>query len=159
MSGATGFIDYTTKGFRWVSSNDPLPVTVVSGGGGATGPGTAAAASRVTLASDDPLLSVLPDAGEYVAASQTDQILGATGAVGDFLSGLLIIPGTTSPGAVEIQDADGTARVVFTGGASSVSSLVPFFVPIQAKCTGATTPGWKVTTGANVTVWASGNFT
>lgn len=30
MSGALVFIDYTTKGSRWVSSNDPLPVTLVA---------------------------------------------------------------------------------------------------------------------------------
>lgn len=35
MSGALVFIDYTTKGNRWVSSNDPLPVT---GGGTVSAP-------------------------------------------------------------------------------------------------------------------------
>ena len=36
---------------------------------------------------------------ETVAASQTDQVLGATGATGDYLGDLLIVPATTSPGA------------------------------------------------------------
>jgi hypothetical protein len=35
MSGALVFIDYTSKGSRWVSSNDPLPVT---GGGTVSAP-------------------------------------------------------------------------------------------------------------------------
>ena len=35
---------------------------------------------------------------ETVAASQTAQALGATGAKGDFLSGVLVVPATTSPG-------------------------------------------------------------
>lgn len=94
---------------------------------------------------------------ETVAASQTDQILGATGASSDYLSGLLIVPATTSPGAVSIKDGSGgSAITVFTGGASSVTNLVPFFVPLGAN---ATSTGWRVTTGTNVSVFAVGNFT
>lgn len=93
---------------------------------------------------------------ETVAASASDQSLGATGATGDYLTGLLIIPATTSPGAVSIKDGAGSAITVFTGGASSVTNLVPFFVPIEAKSLAG---AWKVTTGANVSVFATGNFT
>ena len=96
---------------------------------------------------------------ETVAASQTDQVLGATGAVGDFLASLIIVPGTTSPGNVLIQDGNGTEITVFTGGASSVNELRPIIVPLGLKCVNATTPGWKITTGANVTVLAIGDFT
>lgn len=107
--------------------------------------------------------AVLTDfgAGEYetVAASQTAQVLGATGAVGDYLAGLLVVPATTSPDAVSIKDGNGSAITVFTGGASSVSNLVPFFVPLGMKTVNGTTPGWKVTTGANVSVIGIGNFT
>lgn len=136
--------------------------------GGATGPGTAAAATRVTYASDGAtvpvadagLLTVLSDAYETVAASQTAQILGATGAVGDFLSGVLIVPGTTAAGAVSIVDGNGSAISIFAGGGTTaLTTLIPFFVPIGAKCVNATTPGWKVTTGANVTAIGVGNFT
>lgn len=104
-------------------------------------------------------VSINPDltAGEYetVAASQTDQTIGATGGAGDYLSGVLIIPATTSPGAVSIKDGAGSAITIFTGGASSVSNLVPFFVPLGIKCA----TNWKVTTGANVSAIAVGNFT
>lgn len=95
--------------------------------------------------------------GEYetVAASATDQALGATGATGDYLAGLLIVPATTSPGAVSIKDGSGSAITVFTGGASSVSNLVPFFVPLGIKSTGG---AWKVTTGTNVSAIGVGNF-
>lgn len=93
---------------------------------------------------------------ETVAASQTDQVLGATGGIGDYLGGLLITPATTSPGAVSIKDGAGTSIVIFTGGATSVSNLVPFFVPLGIKATGA---GWKVTTGANVSAIGVGDFT
>lgn len=94
-----------------------------------------------------------------VAASQTNQVLGVSGAQGDYLSGLLVIPGTTSPGAVSVKDGNGPDIVLFTGGASSVSNLIPFFIPIGAKSVSATTPGWKVTTGAAVSVMAVGDFT
>jgi hypothetical protein len=93
---------------------------------------------------------------ETVAASQTDQSLGATGATGDYLSGVLVIPATTSPGAVSIKDGAGSAITIFTGGASSVSNLVSFFVPIGAK-SGA--GAWKITTGSNVSAIGVGDFT
>jgi hypothetical protein len=97
------------------------------------------------------------DGSEYetVAASQTAQVLGATGATGDFLSGILVIPATTSPGNVLLLD-NATSITVFTGGATSVSNLVPFFIPLgMFSVSGA----WKLTTGANVSCIGIGNFT
>lgn len=92
---------------------------------------------------------------ETVAASQTAQALGATGATGDLLNGLLIIPATTSPGVVTVLD-NATSIPVFVGGASSVSTLIPFFVPLGIK---SVSGAWKVTTGASVSVIAVGDFT
>lgn len=92
---------------------------------------------------------------ETVAASQTAQVLGATGATGDVLDGLLIIPATTSPGLVTILDGS-TSIPVFVGGASSVSTLIPFYVPVGLK---SVSGPWKVTTGANVSVLPAGAFT
>lgn len=93
---------------------------------------------------------------ETVAASQTDQVMGATGATGDFLGGVLIVPATTSPGAVSIKDGSGSAITIFTGGATSVSNLVSFFVTIGASSTGG---AWKLTTGTNVSAIGVGRFT
>lgn len=96
-------------------------------------------------------------AGEYetVAASQTAQALGATGATGDYVSGILVIPATTSPGVVTLLD-NATSIPVFVGGASSVSNLVPFFIPLgMYSVSGA----WKITTGTNVSCIGIGNFT
>ncbi|MDQ3024670.1 MAG: hypothetical protein M3R04_09875 [bacterium] len=90
-----------------------------------------------------------------VPASQTAAVLGTTGATGDYLSGLLIIPTTTSPGLVTLLD-NATSFAIFIGGASSVSNLIPFYIPIQAK---SISGAWKVTTGLNVSVFATGNFT
>lgn len=93
---------------------------------------------------------------EDVAASQTAQALGATGKVGDYLSHLIIIPATTSPGAVALIDG-GSSTTIFAGGADSVSNLVPFtlFCGFDSKNDG----GFKITTGANVSVRAVGDFT
>lgn len=113
-----------------------------------------AAMTPVTV-SNTPLTNF--GAGEYetVAASQTAQVLGATGATGDYLQGLLVIPATTSPGNVLLLD-NATSITVFVGGATSVSNLVPFFIPCgMISVSGA----WKVTTGANVSVIGIGNFT
>ena len=96
---------------------------------------------------------------EFVAASTTAS-LGATGAVGDILTGILVIPGTTSPGAVTVKDGTaGTTRTVFTGGAGSVPSLIPFFIPFGHGAKSLAAGGWIVTTGANVAVYAFGDFT
>lgn len=105
-------------------------------------------ASPVKLAQDE---------YETVAASATDQVLGATGASGDYLAGLLIVPATAAAGAVSIKDGTGSAITVFAGGGTTaLPTLAPIPVPLGIKCTGA---GWKVTTGANVSVIAAGDFT
>lgn len=124
-----------------VSAADPLPVTSVVTG---------------SVAVTNAALTAM-GAGEYetVAASQTAQVLGPTGATGDYLAGILVIPATTSPGNVLILD-NATSITVFAGGASSVSNLVPFMIPLGIfSVSGA----WKVTTGANVSVIGIGNFT
>jgi hypothetical protein len=92
---------------------------------------------------------------ETVAASQTAQVIGSGDGSGQFISHLVIVPATTSPGAVSLTDGSGSAVTVFTGGADSVSSLLPAVVPLGMDS--ASGP-WKVTTGANVSVIAVGDF-
>ena len=116
------------------------------------------AAIRTASESTDPVpvnLDPTMDQYETVAASQTAQVIGATGATGDYISHLVIVPATTSPGNVLLLD-NATSITIFAGGASSVSSLVPFVVYLgMTSVSGA----WKVTTGANVSVIAVGTFT
>jgi len=123
-----------------------------------TGPGRANAdyTLDVTVYGPDGVAAVM-GANEYetVAASQTAQVLGATGAAGDYLTGLLVIPATTSPGNVLLLD-NATSITVFAGGTNSVTSLIPFFIPIESK---SVSGAWKVTTGTNVSVFAVGDFT
>lgn len=100
-----------------------------------------------------------PHQGHYetVAASQANQPLGATGAAGDWLEKLLVVPTSVSPGAITIRDgAEGTAMTVFAGGASSLSNLAPVKVDLGVKSDAG---AWMVTTGANMSVIAIGDFT
>lgn len=91
---------------------------------------------------------------ETVAASQTAQALGATGAIGDYLDHLIIIPATTAPGLVTILD-NAISIPIWLGGTVG-ADLKPFNVDVRAK---SVSGAWKVTTGANVSVIAVGNFT
>lgn len=113
-------------------------------------------ATPVTLydANGNPLAAF---SGSYatIAASQTAQVLGATGAKGDYVSDLLVTPATTSPGQILLLDG-ATSITLFVGGATSVVDLKPFAIPVGAySASGA----WKVTTGANVSAVAVGKFT
>jgi len=93
---------------------------------------------------------------ETVAASQTAQILGSTGAIGDYLSYVTVFPGAAACGVVTILD-NATVWGTFAGGGTTpLPSLVPFTI-----CVGAfsTSGAWKITTGANVTCAGVGKFT
>lgn len=161
----------------WDESDRAKVNLVVGQAGISAGAGAVAANTpRVTHASDDPAVTALGNintsastiatkttalanavAGEYetVAASQTAQVLGATGAAGDFISHVLVVPASTSPGAVTLLD-NATSITVFAGGSSSVSSLVPFVIPLNmVSVSGA----WKLTTGSSVSCIAVGSFT
>jgi hypothetical protein len=90
---------------------------------------------------------------ETVAASQTAQVLGGSGATGDYLSHIVIQPATTGAGNVVILD---NATTVFTFTSGTLPGLAPITVPVGAfSVSGA----WKITTGANVAVVAVGSFT
>lgn len=96
-----------------------------------------------------------------VAASQTNAALGArggTGQIGDVLDQILVVPASTSPGAITIADGAGSAITVFAGGASSLATLIPFPIPIGARAIGTGGGGWTITTGASLSVIAIGNF-
>ena len=91
---------------------------------------------------------------ETVAASQTAQVLGTAGSIGDVISHILVVPASTSPGAVTLID-NATSITVFAGGTDSVSSLVPFVIPLGMLS--ASGP-FKITTGDSVSCIAVGSF-
>lgn len=99
---------------------------------------------------------------QAIAASQTKKLQGQVGtqggSVGDYCRIITIIPGTTSPGAVTLQDGNGAAITIFTGGSTSVSGLAPFQLFLDLIAVNTTTPGWTIVTGAAVSVLVSGEW-
>jgi len=88
---------------------------------------------------------------ETVAASQTAQVLGVTGAAGDTLMRLVVTVGVSLTGTVSLLD-----------GATSYP-LLPASLPVgvySIEINAVSVNGaWKITTGAGATVLAVGNFT
>lgn len=114
----------------------------------------------ITAAVDSTLLGlrVLNGASQYetVAASQTAQVMGATGAAGDYLSHVIVSPGTAGCGVVTVLDNATTIAAFPGGGTTALSNLIPFVIPIGLI---STSGAWKITTGANVTCVGVGKFT
>lgn len=133
------------------AATDPALVVAIS-------PNSVNANGRKTPANSAPVVQA-SQAYNTIAASASAQALtgGSGGAAGDWLDFILIVPATTAAGAVSITDGTGSAITIWAGGGTTaLVSLVPFAVPIRAiSASGA----WKVTTGANVSAIASGNFT
>lgn len=93
---------------------------------------------------------------ETVAASQTAQAMGATGAAGDYLAGVLVFPGAAGCGVVTILDNATTIGSFAGGGTTQLADLKPFLIPVGLF---STSGAWKITTGANVTAVGIGKFT
>ncbi len=93
---------------------------------------------------------------ENVAASQTAQVLGGTGAKGDYLHRLVCTVSTAATSTVTLLDSDGTTtytRVLIpanVGGGIGV-----YTIPIEAASVNGS---WRITTGAGVEVLAVGIF-
>ena len=92
---------------------------------------------------------------EAVAASQTDQVLGTTGHVGDVLERLICAVATAATSTVSIKDGDGSAIPILAANAA----IGVYSIGIGMRAKNATTPGWKVTTAAGVSVIGIGRFT
>lgn len=90
---------------------------------------------------------------ETVEASQTDQALGATGAIGDFLKRLIITVGTAATAAVSIKDGGGSSIPIMPN--SPGGGVGVYVVDVEA-CSAA--GAWSVTTGDGSTVVAVGMF-
>jgi len=88
---------------------------------------------------------------EHVAASQTAQVLGTTGATGDYLHRLVIAVGTAATSTVSLLDNTTSHVLVAANTAIGVYSI--------EVNTFSKNGAWKVTTGAGAEVIAVGNFT
>ena len=113
--------------------------------------------TRALKPNADGSLSIGPSGGgKYatVAPSVTAQVLGTTGAIGDYLASLTIVVATAATAQVQITDGAGGAITVFPNNPGG--GVGTYTVPINAK---STSGAWKVTTGAGVSVIATGSFT
>ncbi len=91
---------------------------------------------------------------ETVAASQTDQVLGVTGALGDFLHRLIIVVATAATAQVQIKDGAGAAITVFPN--SPGGGVGTYTIELNVV---SASGSWRVTTAAGVSVVAVGRFT
>jgi len=93
---------------------------------------------------------------EHVAASSSAQVLGPTGAVGDYLHRLICTVTTAATGNVVIVDGTGTGILTHTVlPASPGGGIGVYNIELNAvSANGA----WKITTGAGVEVMAVGIF-
>ena len=94
---------------------------------------------------------------EHVAASQTAQVLGGTGAAGDYLHRLICTVSTAATSLVQIVDGTGAGILTHTVLPNNVGGGVGVYnIEFNAVSSNG---AWKVTTGAGATVIAVGNFT
>ena len=89
---------------------------------------------------------------EAVAASQTDQVMGATGKVGDIFDRLIAIVATSGAnGTVAIKDGSGSAISLVPANAA----VGTYVIELGIKSTDG---AWKVTTGSAATAIGIGRF-
>jgi hypothetical protein len=102
------------------------------------------------------VLEVIDGVGDYetVAASQTNQVLGGTGAAGDYLGKLVCVVSTAATAQVQIKDGANAAITVFPN--SPGGGVGTYTIPLGVK---STVGAWQITTGAGVAVIAIGAFT
>lgn len=81
-----------------------------------------------------------------------------TGAVGDILRSVVLVPATTAPGAVQIKDGADAAITIYTGGTVS-AELQPIKIEFGSHGITSRTGKWQLVMGANVSAVASGSFT
>jgi hypothetical protein len=89
---------------------------------------------------------------EHVAASQTAQVLGGTGAEGDYLHRLVCTVSTAATSAVTILDG-AASHVVLPNNVGGGVGVYDIELNAVSK-----TSGWKITTGAGVEVLGIGIF-
>ncbi len=107
----------------------------------------------ITTSSYSAPTNIQPKEGIYgyetVAASQTAQVLGSTGAAGDTLV-RLIVSITAATNSLLIIDGS-TTLITFT----NIATVGTHVIEVGTKCATA----WKITTGADTAVIAIGDFT
>ena len=89
---------------------------------------------------------------ETVAASQTAQVLGGTGATGDYINGVVCVVATAATSSVALLDGSTSISILPAAVGAGVGT---YYIPLGLY---SVTGPWKITTGAGVSVIAVGNF-
>jgi hypothetical protein len=153
MSGILQFLDFATKGPRWVSSNDPLPVTVTSGGGGA--PTVIAGADGTGAASANNPLPVYSAQGLIASGPITLVAATAQTIIGAFAGrrGIRVLNWTASP----VYIGEGTTGTPASGAGSDFIPAAASGVPGQWEPPYAPVNGLRAVGasagGLTVTAW------
>ncbi len=166
------YVDNTSSPTTWIPVNAPgtktgIPWDFSSGTGGTATQrilidtsqmGTLGQALKASSVPVVPASDWTYNTGYYVAvaAGQTDAVIqSSTGATGDYLDHMVVVPATTAPGVVTIKD-NATALISYPGGGgTALLTLTPFVIYVGAV---SRSGAWKVTTGSNVSILAVGRF-
>lgn len=87
---------------------------------------------------------------ETIAASQTAQVLGTAGSVGDFIGRLVVTVTAAATSTVALLDGATSIPIMTANAAIGTNSIELGFRSVSGP--------WKVTTGAGVSVIAVGKF-
>jgi hypothetical protein len=94
---------------------------------------------------------------EHIAASASAQVLGGTGAIGDYIHRLVCTVTTALTSTVQIVDGTGAGILTHTVLPAAVGGGIGVY-NIELNAVSAN-GAWKITTGAGVEVMAVGIFT
>lgn len=94
---------------------------------------------------------------EHIAASSSAQVLGGTGAIGDYIHRLVCTVTTALTSTVQIIDGTGAGILTHTVLPAAVGGGIGVY-NIELNAVSAN-GAWKITTGAGVEVMAVGIFT
>ena len=93
---------------------------------------------------------------EHVSASQTAQVLGGTGAKGDYVHRLVCTVSTAATSLVQLIDGSGTGTLTHTVLPNNVGGGIGCYsIELNMQSSDG---AWKLTTGAGVEVDAVGIF-
>jgi hypothetical protein len=92
----------------------------------------------------------------FLANNSLSPLSVSSGALGDWLAGVLVTPSSTTVGQIWIQDGPSSAFSALILSAGTLSDIKPFYIPIGARSVNGS---WRLSTSAGVAnVMALGAF-
>jgi hypothetical protein len=92
----------------------------------------------------------------FLANNSLSPLAVSSGALGDWLAGILVTPSSTTVGQIWIQDGPSSAFSALVLSAGTLADIKPFYIPIGAR---SAQGSWRLSTSAGVAnVMALGAF-